>query len=571
MKKAIIIWAALTAIGSHLAAQNPKWFKKAAKAQITIMTMDGQGQMLKSGNGFFIDENGTALADFQLFKGASKAKVVSGEGKEYEVDAIMGASSLYDIVKFRVRTEKKTPALTLSERNGVKLEHVLVLPYPTQENAVCVNDTLHNIQLFDGQYGYYTLGRTLDGKYLNSPVMDEEGEVLGMIQRKAEDSNAPSYAISVTYGRSLATNGMSAGDNDLNAIGIRKALPAEQEDARTFIFMSASRLDSATYIGYLNEYAADFPKSSDAYTQRADFYLAHGNFAAGEENLEEALQEAEKKDEAYYAYSKLLYELNLKPGYTPYKDWDLNKALTLAGEAYRLNPLPLYTLQEGHILYALKDYEKAAEKYISLSTTNMRSAEIFLYAAQCKRMAGADTLQVLALQDSAVACFTKPYPKEAGPALLERSSTLLALKRYREAVLDMNEYGRLNGGELNSLFYYRREQAEMQCRMFQQAMDDIDRAIRIEPNEPLYHAERAVVLYRIGEPEEGIRAAQRSVELDPEYAEGYRLMGICQLSAQQREEGLANLRKAAEMGDESAKALLAEETAGTEPAATAAP
>ena len=110
--------------------------------------------------------------------------------------------------------------------------------------------------------------------------------------------------------------------------------------------------------------------------------------------------------------------------------------------------------------------------------------------------------------------------------------------------------------------YYRREQAEMQCRMFQQAMDDIDRAIRIDPDEPLYHAERAVVLYRIGEPAEAAKAAQRSVELDPDYAEGYRLMGLCQISAKQREEGLANLRKAAQMGDEAAKNLLAEEEGG---------
>ena len=46
MKKTIFILAALLATGC-LHAQNPKWFKKAAKAQITIMTLDGQGQMLQ--------------------------------------------------------------------------------------------------------------------------------------------------------------------------------------------------------------------------------------------------------------------------------------------------------------------------------------------------------------------------------------------------------------------------------------------------------------------------------------------------------------------------------------------
>ena len=560
MKKIIFILTCLSTLGSHLVAQNPKWFKKAAKAQISIVTMNEKGDMLQSGSGFFIGKDGTALADYQLFKQASKAKVVSGEGKEYEVEAIIGASSLYDLVKFRVKTDKDTPALTISDRMGVKHEHVYVLPYPTKENKMCVNDTLHDIQKFNEKYGYYTLGRPLDEKYLNSPVMDEEGEVLGMIQRKADASATTSYAVSVAYGNTLCTDGMSSADNDLNAIHIRKALPADEADIRTFLFMTASRSDSATYSQYLNDYILQSPKSSEAYTQRADFYMAHGNYAAAEEDMKSALEVTEKKDETYYAFSKLLYELNLKPGYQVYKDWNLNHSLTLAEEAYKANPLPLYILQEGNTLYALKEYEKACEKYLSLRETNMRSAQIFLYAAQCKRMAKTDTLQILALQDSAVACFKKPYPKDAAPSLLERSNTLLELGRYREAIADLNEYEHLMSNELTAYFYYRREQAEMQCRMFQQAVDDIDRAIRMEPKEPLYHAERAVVYYRLGEFEEALKSAQKSAELNPKFGDAYRLAGICQLRLNQREKGLSNLKKAIELGDESAQAILAEET-----------
>lgn len=560
MKKIIFILTCLSTLGSHLVAQNPKWFKKAAKAQISIVTMNEKGDMLQSGSGFFIGKDGTALADYQLFKQASKAKVVSGEGKEYEVEAIIGASSLYDLVKFRVKTDKDTPALTISDRMGVKHEHVYVLPYPTKENKMCVNDTLHDIQKFNEKYGYYTLGRPLDEKYLNSPVMDEEGEVLGMIQRKADASATTSYAVSVAYGNTLCTDGMSSADNDLNAIHIRKALPADEADIRTFLFMTASRSDSATYSQYLNDYILQFPKSSEAYTQRADFYMAHGNYAAAEEDMKSALEVTEKKDETYYAFSKLLYELNLKPGYQVYKDWNLNHSLTLAEEAYKANPLPLYILQEGNTLYALKEYEKACEKYLSLRETNMRSAQIFLYAAQCKRMAKTDTLQILALQDSAVACFKKPYPKDAAPSLLERSNTLLELGRYREAIADLNEYEHLMSNELTAYFYYRREQAEMQCRMFQQAVDDIDRAIRMEPKEPLYHAERAVVYYRLGEFEEALKSAQKSAELNPKFGDAYRLAGICQLRLNQREKGLSNLKKAIELGDEPAQAILAEET-----------
>ena len=559
MKRIITLFSLLAILSVQAFSQNPKWFKKANKAQISIITLDPNGNIIGSGNGFYIDENGTALANYDLFKQAVNAKIIGADKKEYEVDVIVGASSLYDIVKFRVKTDKKTPFINIAERIGVNHEHVYIMPYPTKERDICLNDTLKNVQKFNDEYGYYTLARLLDDQYVNCPVMNEEGEVMGMVQKNAGQTAASSYAISAAFGKNLAIKGLSATDNDLNAIGIRKALPENETEAQTFLFMISSRSDSATYNQYLNDYAVMFPKSENAYVQRADFYMAHKNYEAAEADMEKAVSVSDKKDEVYYSFSKMLYELNLKHDYLPYKDWDMNKALLMAETAYATNPQPLYIQQEGNILYALKEYEKAYDKFFSLRETNMRSANIFLYAAQCKRMTDSDTLAILALQDSAVACFNKPYPKEAASAILERANTKLQLGMYREAVIDLNEYEHLMRNEVNAYFYYRREQAEMQCRMFQQAVDDIDRAIRMQPSEPLFHAERAVVYYRIGELEEAIRSAQKAIELNEQFTDSYRILGICQIENGQKEEGKANLKKAADMGDETAANILAKE------------
>ena len=40
-------------------AQSVKWFKKARKAQLNIVTYDANGQLLNTTNGFFIDDEGT--------------------------------------------------------------------------------------------------------------------------------------------------------------------------------------------------------------------------------------------------------------------------------------------------------------------------------------------------------------------------------------------------------------------------------------------------------------------------------------------------------------------------------
>ena len=167
-----------------------------------------------------------------------------------------------------------------------------------------------------------------------------------------------------------------------------------------------------------------------------------------------------------------------------------------------------------------------------------------------------DTLAVLALQDSAVACFTKPYVEAAAPALLMRSGTLISLHRYREAVRDLNDYEHLKSKNLTANFYYRREQAEMRCRMFQQALSDIEQAVKMAPREPLFQAEAAAVHYRFGNLDDAIAAARQAIALDDEFADAHRILGVC-LRAQQKEtEARTALQRAADLGDEMAKSLL---------------
>ena len=122
--------------------------------------------MLQSGSGFFIDKNGTALADYQLFKQASKAKVVSGEGKEYEVGSHRGSQFIIRFGKVPGKNRQRIPpALTISDRMGVKHEHVYVLP-TRQKKTKCVNDTLHDIQKFNEKYGLLHLRSAIGRKVL---------------------------------------------------------------------------------------------------------------------------------------------------------------------------------------------------------------------------------------------------------------------------------------------------------------------------------------------------------------------------------------------------------------------
>ena len=62
-------------------------------------------------------------------------------------------------------------------------------------------------------------------KMVSCPIMNANGEVLGMIQKNSSEDSMESYAIGASYGASLEISALSMNDGALNKIGIKKALP----------------------------------------------------------------------------------------------------------------------------------------------------------------------------------------------------------------------------------------------------------------------------------------------------------------------------------------------------------
>ena len=540
-------------LSGNALAQTPKWYKKAQKSLLSIVTFDENNNILASGNGFLVDDEGTALANFGLFKGAYKAKVVDSNGKEYEVKWICGASSLYDVVKFRLDAEKSQPGIKVAEKNAEKGELVYLLPYATQKKKDCKADSILDISLFKDKYHYYTLSGTPNKMMVNVPVMNSEGEAIAMLQSSSDEQK--NYAISIRFGSDLATNALSASDNDLNAIHIAKMLPEEETDATTFLYLTSSN-DSLLYVNYLNQYLEKFPKKYGGYSTAADFYSQRKDLKTADKYMQQGMEKTEEKDQLHYAWSKLIYNLNMTPGYEVYSDWNMERALDEAQKAYQSRNLPIYLVQQGNCFYALHKYQEAYNVYTEANKTNLKSSEIYLYAAQCKKMLEAPLEEILALQDSALSLYTKPYKSEAAPVLLARANTYIEMKEYKKAVVDLNEYESLNYGNLNANFYYLRSQAELNGKMYELAVNDIDKATKLEPKNPLLWAQKAGTLYGVGLIKEAIEAARKSIELNPAFADAHRILGVCLIQNDQKEEGVTALKKAKELGDNLAESLI---------------
>ncbi|MEY8687200.1 tetratricopeptide repeat protein [Bacteroides sp. AN502(2024)] len=563
MKKIFILSLLLFFLLQGSMAQTPKWVEKAKRAVFSIVTYDKNDKMLNTGNGFFVSEDGLALSDYTLFKGAERAVVITSEGKQMPVSLILGADDMYDVIKFRVAiTEKKVPALVVAETAPAVGSDAWMLPYSTQKSIACVSGKVKDVSKVAGEHHYYTLGMQMKDKMVSCPVMNAEGQVFGIAQKSSGiDTVTTCYAAGASFAMSQKISALSWGDTALRSIGIRKGLPETEEQALVYLFMASSSLSGDDYEELLNDFIRQFPANADGYLRRANYYASKGKddqtwYDKAVTDLNQALKVAQKKDDVYYNIGKLIYAYQLSKPEKTYKDWTYDTALENVRQAIAIDSLPIYIQMEGDILFARQDYAGAWVAYEKVNASNIASPATFFSAAKAKELMKGDPKEVLALMDSCIARCPQPITADWAPYLLERAQMNMNADRARNAMLDYDAYHTAVKGQVNDVFYYYREQAALKARQFQRALDDIAKAIEMNPTDLIYQAEHAVVNLRVGRYEEAIQILNNILKTDPKYSEAYRLLGLCQIQLKKTDEACGNFKKAKELGDPNVDELI---------------
>lgn len=549
MKKRILF--IILAVLPLLAIAQPSWVKKATKSVFTLKTFAEDGSLIGSSNGFFTSTNGDAVSNYTPFKGASRAVVIDSSGKELPVTSIVGVNDMYDVVKFRVNG--KTQPLIISSTTTPVSSQVWLLPYHEVKNVPA--GTVRKAETFQGEYEYYTIAMTMPANTVSTPLINQAGEVVGLMQQPATDNDTLSYAVSARFAGSLKISGFGMNEATLLQTKIKKELPDNMKEAVLALYMASSRQDSASYAEMVEDFIMKFPHAADGYMYRAQIKAVNNDFAAAEKDIEMAIKNSTQKDDTHYNYARMIYNKIIFQANIPYDNWSFDKALEEIRLANTLNPQPTYRQMEANILFGQKNYKEAYDIYTELLNTNLKGAEVFFSAARCKEMLK-DSTAMLALLDSAMNCFTKPYLKEAAPYLWARAQARLQAKKYRDAISDMNDYEELMVANINDNFYYLRHQAEVDGRLYQQALNDITRAIVMNPKEIFYYAEKASLEIRVGLYDNAMATAKESLTIDPNDSDGYLFLGVAQCLKGNKKEGILNLQKAKEMGNLQAEALI---------------
>lgn len=549
----------------------PKWMDKSKNAVVMITTYGKDGAKLTSGTGVFVSETGDVLSAYDLFKGAEKATVTDTEGKTYPVTRIVGADELYDVIKVKTDAPKKVQFLPVAADPLAVGAVAYLLPYTTEKKVDFGQGTITEVSKLKDPYSYYKLSIPLETGRTNAPILNAEGEVFGLAQPDASGKKDVSYAVSASYVNSLAISSTDFLNTVYNTIGIKKAWPADVEQAQVALFLKGSTQDAKTYLETLNDFIATFPNSADGYLNRANHYAGRraelASDPAGQadylkmalDDIETASKYSEKKSDVYYNKAKLIYGIAAVDSTLTDPAWSIPTALETIQKAIDEDNLPVYHQLAGDIHFYLKEFDQAYNEYMVVNNSNLASASSFYWAAKAKENTpGFNIGDVIALLDGAIEKSGLPLTSDAGPYILERIDWKLRLSQYAEAIADYDLYYKAMNGEVGSSFYYYREQAKFRAGDVDGALADIKEAVRLSPDVPDYRAEEASVYVRLKKYNEALASLDEALKVAPDFAACYRLKGICYVRLEKKAEACQALNKAKELGDPLAERLIKE-------------
>lgn len=529
----------------------PKFAAKVQKALASLNTYDKDGVLLHTGTAVFIGNNGEALADYTLFRDAHKATVIDAKGTTYDVDCILGADDIYSLVRFRANIAKNDflplPTSALSEGNTL-----YAIPFSKGKMKTCASASVESAAPAAEKYSYYTLNQDMGSECVGIPLFNENGELAGMTQPAVKGKSG---ALDIRYANELKIAAFmpKSMTQALSYINISKGLPDSMEEALVYAFFKSRTAKNEEYLDIMNRFVSTWQNNPEGYNRRSTVLTDMLRFDEADADLKKYLELSTDKNTAHYNVARNIFnKLQFQPE-VPYDKWSYDLVLEHLAQSEGINTMTL----KAQTLCAIKKDAEALAIYEELCRIDtLRTPQILYAISLCHENLGDSISEVLAPLDSAIALMGSPTPKEAATFILRRGKLLANAGRYKEAVLEYNTYCSLLDYQVNATFYYDRSQIELNARMYQQALDDIEMAISSAPNNALYRIEKAAICLRVNMLDECVEACEYVTSRTEKFSDAFRILGYALLQKGDKEGARRNLKKAVELGDDSAQEII---------------
>jgi len=330
----------------------PDIVAKTKPAVVGIVTIDEKGSTKQLGTGFFISPNGQAVTCWHVVEGAASIAAVNINGAIFPLERVVAQPAGVDLAILRFRATD-VPFLTLGKSaTAVEGQKVIVIGNPTGLTGT-VSDGI--ISAFRENRSLIQITAPISSGSSGSPVMDEDGQVIGVATLQIAEGQNLNFAIAV---EEVSAALKQLPHEQSSGAALPTATPTQAVDARVYYNSGLSSLLKLDYAKAISDFSLAIrldPNYAPAYNKRGIAYEKQRNFDKAISDYNEAIRLDPNLALAYYNRGNAYYDHG-----------NLDKAIGDYDSAIRLDPNDTFAYySRGNAYYNHGNLDKAISDYTS--------------------------------------------------------------------------------------------------------------------------------------------------------------------------------------------------------------
>ncbi|HWY50186.1 MAG TPA: TonB family protein [Chthoniobacterales bacterium] len=168
--------------------------QKAAPAIIEITVFDAKGELLRTGNAFFVSRDGLIVTSGTMVADAAYGVAKSPDGKIRNIAGVLASDQQNDLAVLRAETKVGVPFLPLaktSESIAVNAWAVVISSSLQRKEQPAAAGTITSLGA-DPKKDAFQINGSIPNEAAGSPVVDADSEVVGIVTSAAKDGLRPS-------------------------------------------------------------------------------------------------------------------------------------------------------------------------------------------------------------------------------------------------------------------------------------------------------------------------------------------------------------------------------------------
>ena len=168
--------------------------QKTAPAIIEITVFDAKGQLLRTGNAFFVSRDGLLVTNWKMVADAAYGVAKSPDGKIRNISGVVASSQEADLAVLRAETKTGVPFLPLektSESIAVNAWAVVMGSSLQHKEQPIAAGTISS-RGADPKKDAFQISGSIPNDAAGAPVIDANGEVVGIVTAGGKNAVQPS-------------------------------------------------------------------------------------------------------------------------------------------------------------------------------------------------------------------------------------------------------------------------------------------------------------------------------------------------------------------------------------------